>query len=319
MIMVSSAMGLRDAIDWKGAGIRRHLTKPVLASELFAATLDALAPAGEGVAAALAPRPSLGPQRRLRVLLAEDGLVNQRVARGLLEHLGHEVDIVGNGRSAVEAVSSGDYDLVIMDLQMPEMDGFEATARIRHLSDQGVRRVPILALTAAAMKGDRERCLQAGMDGYVSKPVDLRSLAAAIADVSTAEAPADPVAAAEPRGVIDGSGAVDWSAAAERVPGGERGLRETVRLLLAEVPALRAEIEAAVAAGEAERLRRAAHTLRSSADLFGAAALARLARELEEAGRSGATEPARPRLARLAGEIARLESALREKLDGAVT
>jgi signal transduction histidine kinase/CheY-like chemotaxis protein/HPt (histidine-containing phosphotransfer) domain-containing protein len=314
MIMVSSAMGLRDAIDWKGAGIRRHLTKPVLASELFAALLAALVPATEGGDPARAARPSVEPQRRLRVLLAEDGLVNQRVARGLLEHLGHEVDIVGDGRSAVEAVSAGGYDLVIMDLQMPGMDGFEATARIRRLPDGARRRLPILALTAAAMKGDRERCLEAGMDGYVSKPVDLRRLAAAIADVVPAAGASIDRGAGAPQ-----PEAVDWSAVAERVPGGERGLRETARLMLAEVPALHAEIEAAVAGGDAERLRRAAHTLGSSADLFGAGGLARLARELEEAARSGATDLSRPRLDRLAGEIERLESALRAKLDGAIT
>jgi CheY-like chemotaxis protein len=119
--------------------------------------------------------------RPLRVLLAEDNAVNQKLATRLLEKQGHQVTVVPNGKEAVEAVRRGGYDLVLMDVQMPEMDGFEATAAIRQQEAATGGRMPIVAMTAHAMKGDRERCLEAGMDGYVSKPIQPRELIEAIA------------------------------------------------------------------------------------------------------------------------------------------
>jgi PAS domain S-box-containing protein len=120
--------------------------------------------------------PALPPLRAARVLVAEDNVVNQRVAEGLLTKRGHAVTVVGNGREALVAVQRGSYDLVLMDVQMPEMDGFEATAAIRQWERANGGRVRIVAMTAHAMIGDRERCLAAGMDGYLSKPIDQRSL-----------------------------------------------------------------------------------------------------------------------------------------------
>jgi CheY-like chemotaxis protein len=118
---------------------------------------------------------------RLRILVAEDNRVNQKVASRMLEHMGHRVDVVANGLEALAALRAMPYDLVLMDVQMPEMDGFEATRQIR---DPGTGipnpKVPIIAMTAHAMKGDRERCLEAGMDGYVSKPVEPGALREAI-------------------------------------------------------------------------------------------------------------------------------------------
>jgi CheY-like chemotaxis protein len=127
-------------------------------------------------------RPAAGSERRPppvahgpRVLLAEDNLVNQTLALRMLEKLGCCVDVVGNGREAVAAAARGEYALIFMDCQMPEMDGFETTAAIRQ-GETGSRRVPIVALTASAMQGDREACLAAGMDDYLSKPLDLRDM-----------------------------------------------------------------------------------------------------------------------------------------------
>jgi CheY-like chemotaxis protein len=125
----------------------------------------------------------------LRILLAEDNVVNQTMAKRLLEKAGHSVAVAGNGRLAIEALRRDCFDLVLMDVQMPEMDGFEATAEIRRLegtpkgTGSQFSRMPIIAMTAHAMAGDRERCLAAGMDGYVSKPIDVRDLFHAIADV----------------------------------------------------------------------------------------------------------------------------------------
>jgi CheY-like chemotaxis protein len=118
----------------------------------------------------------------LHILLVEDNPINQKVAQRLLEKAGHSVTVAGNGREAVDHVSSRAFDVVLMDVQMPEMDGLEATAVIREREQGSDRRLPIVALTAHAMVGDRERCLQAGMDGYVTKPVQPPVLFQAIAD-----------------------------------------------------------------------------------------------------------------------------------------
>ena len=136
-----------------------------------------------------APREGVAPAQSVRILVAEDNLVNQRVVLGLLAKLGHRADAVRNGLEAVKAVEAGGYDLVIMDCQMPELDGFEATRRIRLLTGAH-RKVPIVALTANAMQGDRERCLEVGMNDYVTKPVDVGRLAAALQRCLPASVPA---------------------------------------------------------------------------------------------------------------------------------
>jgi two-component system sensor histidine kinase/response regulator len=172
MVMVSSGARPGDADRCREFGITRYLTKPVVESELLNVILEI---AGEPfVDEVLKSDPVATPQetqRPLHLLLVEDGLVNQRVAKGLLEARGHRVQIACNGREAVAMYTTADFDVVLMDLQMPEMDGIEATALIRQHEQQLGRHTPIIAMTAAAMKGDRERCLSAGMDGYVSKPV----------------------------------------------------------------------------------------------------------------------------------------------------
>jgi CheY-like chemotaxis protein len=124
--------------------------------------------------------------RSMRVLVAEDNIVNQRVASGLLRKRGHDVTVVGDGRAAVEAIADGRFDVVLMDVQMPEMDGFEATAAIRARETTAGGHLRIIAMTANAMTGDRERCIRAGMDGYVSKPLDPRLLCAVVEQGETA-------------------------------------------------------------------------------------------------------------------------------------
>jgi two-component system, sensor histidine kinase and response regulator len=151
----------------------RHTTLLTRLAEL-------LGGAAEGQPAALStPAEPAVPVRRLRILVAEDNQVNQQVATGLITKLGHRVDIAANGREAVEAICNLPYDLILMDVQMPEMDGFEATAAIRRLNG-GRADVPIIAMTANAMEGDPQKCLDAGMDDYIAKPVDRRKLANAI-------------------------------------------------------------------------------------------------------------------------------------------
>ncbi|MFI5106205.1 MAG: response regulator, partial [Terriglobales bacterium] len=160
-------------------GIAAHVIKPVRLCELLAAVRQALAPATHE-----AQRPHQGerqPGRPLRILLAEDNLVNQRLAIRLLEKMGHQVVVVQTGEEALLALSADKFDLVLMDVQMPEMDGFAATREIRRREQGGKERLPVIAMTAHAMKGDRESCMEAGMDDYLAKPIHREELQQAIA------------------------------------------------------------------------------------------------------------------------------------------
>jgi len=163
-------------------GIAAYLLKPIKQSELFDAIVLALgvnAVDEETPAEPAPPAPSPGG-RPLRILLAEDSLVNQKLAVGLLEKHGHRVTLANHGREALAVLESQDFDLILMDVQMPEMDGYEATAAIRAREQETGRHIPIVAMTAHAMKGDRERCLESGMDGYVAKPIRAQQILEAI-------------------------------------------------------------------------------------------------------------------------------------------
>ncbi len=184
-LMLSSASALGDAARCRSLGINRHVLKPAKPQELYTALCQMVADSAAGIdrtESAYSQKESLpdGETLRLRVLLAEDNSVNQRVVQRVLEKAGHSVVIVDNGRLAVEEFYRQQFDLILMDVQMPEMDGFEATAEIRDREEWSVRRTPIIALTAHAMSGDRERCLQAGMDAYVQKPIDALELLSVI-------------------------------------------------------------------------------------------------------------------------------------------
>ena len=173
-----------DGITLRDEGFVGYLKKPVQPSTLYDLVAEVLKPPrtiGGTAHLQLVTRHTLfeqnllKPRRESRVLLAEDNPVNQRIVIRMLEKLGVTADVVVNGRKAVEALAQRDYDLVLMDCQMPEMDGFEATAIIRN-KERNQRHTPIYALTANAMEGDRERCLAAGMDDYISKPIGLDEL-----------------------------------------------------------------------------------------------------------------------------------------------
>jgi CheY-like chemotaxis protein len=154
-------------------GINSYLIKPVKRCELLAAIRRAMAPEAEILAASPQAQEHLG---QFRILLAEDNLVNQKLAVGLLEKMGHRVTVAQNGREALDLLQDRDFDLVLMDVQMPEMDGFAATKELRKREQGQQRHIPVIAMTAHAMKGDRETCIAAGMDGYIAKPINRADL-----------------------------------------------------------------------------------------------------------------------------------------------
>lgn len=229
--------------------------------------------------------PATVGDRPLHVLLAEDNLVNQKLALRLLEKRGCRVTVVETGCEALSVLERDRIDIVLMDVQMPEMDGFEATGAIREREKLSGGRVPIIALTAHAMKGDRERCLSAGMDGYVSKPIAGEALFAELDRLSgRSPAPAPLI-----RQVTDSNAAesFDRVSALARVDGDVELLSQLAALFLKEYPHVIAEIRLAAARGDRESVARAAHKLKGSAGSVSATATSRMAARVEGMGREG--------------------------------
>ncbi len=188
VMMLSSGDRVRDAERCREVGIEDYLVKPVLPAALRSAIVGALVRSRPAAAQAETSEEAAGSRRSLHILVTEDNAINQQLARSLLERRGHTVDIAANGFLALAALEAVRFDIVLMDLQMPVMSGLEATAAIRTRERQSGRRVPIIAMTARAMPGDREQCLAAGMDGYLSKPVrpdELYALIEKLADTGT--------------------------------------------------------------------------------------------------------------------------------------
>jgi len=183
IMMLSSADRSGDASRCRELGVACYLAKPITQSELFDAILTAMgaAPMEQPESPRTAGAGFQAGQKRLRILLAEDNEVNQELAVKTLSKRGHSVVVAANGREALAALESEIFDLILMDVQMPEMDGFAATAAIRARENLTGHRIPIVALTAHAMKGDRERRLAVGMDAYVSKPLRVDDLFEVIA------------------------------------------------------------------------------------------------------------------------------------------
>jgi CheY-like chemotaxis protein/HPt (histidine-containing phosphotransfer) domain-containing protein len=286
IMMLTSGDRPSDVGECQRLGISAYLLKPIKQSELLEAIELALGLMGaRGLQAGPAEkRPANGypcPGRRLRVLLAEDSLVNQQLAVALLSREGHEVVVVNNGREAVAAVEKGPFDVALMDVQMPDMDGLEATAIIRrNEAARGGQRLPIIAMTAHALSGDRQRCMEAGMDGYTPKPINADELLAAIEKLTVSRGGAAEVA-------LNSNGdPVDWPAALKTVRGDSRLLDTIVDTAVKEIPELLASIRAAVTGGDPQSLRRAAHTLKGSVRYFGAVRVIDLAARLENLART---------------------------------
>jgi CheY-like chemotaxis protein len=246
--------------------------------------------------------------RPLRILLAEDSLVNQKLAVALLEKYGQSVRVVSTGREAIAAVGAEPFDLVLMDVQMPEMDGLEATGLIRSREKRTGRHLPIIAMTAHAMRGDREKCLEAGMDDYVSKPIRaarlFETIAAVVPGAVTAAGPGE---AAEP------SPGFPWNETLEALDGDPELVRVVTETAVSEVPRLMGAIRQAFDARDGEALRRAAHTLKGSIRYFGQTPAFDQVCRLEAMGYGDQFELAEPALAALEQHVDRLLSALRQR------
>lgn len=299
LCMLTSAGQRGDAQRCRDLGIEGYLTKPISRFDLLEA-VSLILGGGKAVGVAdVVTRHTVRESRReLRLLLAEDNPINQEVAAAMLRKRGHRVDIVGNGREAVDAVARERYDVVLMDIQMPELDGLEATRAIRASpSGAGLR---IVAITAHASGADRERCLAAGMDGYLSKPFKARDLFAAV------EGWTEPaVASATPRESAADSHPVDLAGFREslRQAGVEESIGGILRAFVADAPRRLDALKQAVKANDLRAIERAAHAFRSPAATIGAQRLAALLQAVEGAAREGSAERARTELDALRAEV----------------
>jgi CheY-like chemotaxis protein/HPt (histidine-containing phosphotransfer) domain-containing protein len=310
IVMLTSVGRSDDVTRCHRIGVDAYLTKPVKHSDL----LDALATLF-GVSSRT---PRAHPRRLtrdtaarpLRVLVAEDNPVNRKLVTTLLQKRGHHVRGVEDGRAAVRAITAethDGFDVALMDVQMPEMSGFEATEEIRAREAGTGHHLPIIALTAHAMQGDKDRCLAAGMDGYLAKPIDVDELVATVEHFAsqmpiarTDEAPAG----LEPAPVFDEGIALAYAG------GDRRLLRQVIKLFRADVPGTLRNLTAAIERRDAEALRHSAHALRGAMAAIGATAGQQIATTLEEMGLSAQFEGAQEAYATLAKQVEDLNAAV---------
>jgi PAS domain S-box-containing protein len=290
IIMLTSGDRSSDKRRATDLGIASHLMKPVKQSELFDAIVLAFGITSTDAESTTASMlETQGIERSLRILLAEDAVANQVLAIGLLEKKwNHDVTIANNGNEAMALLATQSFDLVLMDVQMPELDGLEATMAIRQLEKDGglplqpKPNIPIVAMTAHAMKGDRERCLSAGMDGYVSKPIRAAYLSHAIEQVCAQEpTPIVPDAVESEVSVDPSAGLINWADALQSVQGDEDLLRTVVEAFLGECPGHVTQLRDAIAGNDAKTSHRLAHLFQGVMMTLGVHAVHETAQQLE--------------------------------------
>jgi PAS domain S-box-containing protein len=301
-----------DAARCRQIGIAGYLSKPISDADLLDSVRAVLENDSRPGEPPLVTRHSLRQARRpLRVLVAEDNQINRRVIEASLEKSGHEYTLVENGRLAVEAVEKEKFDLILMDVQMPEMDGVEATRAIRELESDSDRHTPIAALTAHAMKGDRERFLEVGMDAYLSKPFDLTELMELIWRLVPDTDEDQEQSCSEDSAAQSASVIIDEELLLDRVGGDSELKKELVAMFLNDCPSLLAEIESAAAAEDFDALVMSAHKLKGSLGVLAAVRAQKAAERLEGLARErvlGALDQAATDLRR---EVGVVESHLR--------
>jgi PAS domain S-box-containing protein len=308
IMMLTSTQQRHDIERCKELGIDAYLIKPITQSSLLDTILKVLSPldSTSRTETPTARRSVCVSNRSLRVLLAEDNPVNQKLVIGLLEKRGHSVRVAGNGREAISAMGSEQFDIVLMDVQMPEMNGFEATARIREMERPTGMRVPIIAMTAHAIKGDREKCLEAGMDSYIPKPIQSKEFFRVI-ESFTATLSATERSASEADMTGDG---IDRDALLASVDGDIELLQEVATLFMKSWPRLLSEISDFITNSDSEALARAAHSLKGAGGLLLNNKARVLVRHLESAGENGDMDEARKIFDDLTQEMAGVNRAL---------
>jgi CheY-like chemotaxis protein/HPt (histidine-containing phosphotransfer) domain-containing protein len=317
MLLTSDVMS-GDLARCRALGVARHLVKPFTPSELLNAVLLALGQSIEP-ATPFVPAAREASTKRLHVLVAEDNAVNQRVIVRLLEKMGHIPIVTYNGQEAVDAYETRPFDVALMDVQMPVMDGLAATRAIRESEarNPGRRRLPIMALTAYAMRGDRERCLAAGMDDYLTKPVKPEELSAALGRLLGEGQAANPAVGPQRRDdapVLQSEAApeagFDFTPALNYVGGDRELLDELLGIFVEDAPVRMEAIRKAIAAGEPAELTREAHTIKGSLKVIGATTAAGLAQGIEAFARDGNMRAAEKLGAALEREMDRLLQSL---------
>lgn len=328
LLMLSSAASLGDSDRCERVGIARYLTKPVIQSEL----LDAISQVvlNGDVDKAIPDASQEVHCRPLRILLAEDGLANQIVAKGLLEVGGHEVVVACDGREAIDCWESEFFDVILMDMHMPEIDGLQATQEIRRREAmQGLSPMPIIAITAAAMPEDARQCLQSGMDAFLAKPLQpslLYETLARFAAVMPSSGKTPPSAGSDASSNGEGKSVEERSLSAEkvviskeildldeagkRIPGGKKGLKRLSDVFNFECNQLLASMEKAIDRGDSAEVHRASHTIKGSAKLFSATRVSAVAFEIEQRSKAGNLTDSTRLFQILKSEIAELRSAL---------
>ncbi|MFQ5742431.1 MAG: histidine kinase N-terminal 7TM domain-containing protein [Acidobacteriota bacterium] len=332
LMMLTSGGQRGDGARCLELGIAAYLTKPIPRSTLRDAITTSLARASGGeLPTTLVTRHSIREQRRrLRILLADDNPVNQQMTVLMLEDEGYKVEVAGDGREAIEALRGSEFDLVLMDVQMPEVDGIEATKVIREQEKERGGHLPILALTAHAMKGDRERFLAAGMDGYLSKPFKAEELLEAIEGLALSGPEGGATgrvgAAMGQRGVVADQDAVqtgressdsqrghfDKDKALSGVKGKSELLGKVVGVFLDDYPGVMARLDEAIARQDSAAVRQSAHRLKGSLGAVAAKAAWEMAQRLEAMGRDEDLSEAVEAFATLQEELEQLRPALRE-------
>ncbi len=319
LILLSSA-GQSLASAHSNAGFAAGLSKPLRLSHLRDRLLETV---GEqrGTSAGAVPLVAhdVGSPVPLRILLAEDNAINQKVALRLLERLGYEADIVGDGRQALARLDHAAYDVILMDVQMPEMDGLEASRAIcaRWAASEHPR---IIAMTAEAMQGDREKSLAAGMDDYIVKPVTLDRLAAALAKCRPLAAAPAPGAAAMPpieKQKIAAGTALDRDVLHQLREdlGGPAALREVIRSFLDQTPSVLSALRDAAARADVPSIRRTAHMIKGTSSTLGARELSEQCAEIERVGQTGCIADAGSRVIAIEASYRTIEAALKAEIE----
>ena len=336
VMMLTSRDRPGDIARCEKMGVSAYLSKPLKRSELFNILMDRIEGESRRADAARNEQQPANGLPPLRILVAEDSLMGQKLVRGILERYGHSPVIVGTGREVLEQWESGQFNVVLMDVQMPQMDGLEATAAIRKREAEGHRpHTPIIAMTAHAMRGDEERCLAAGMDGYVSKPIHLRRLFEVIEGVlhiadrpgitptlslhelGQAPRPQEPDAPLPPAPPDCPEGIEFRPEDAMQTVGGDRSLlAELIRAYLEEAPKNLATLETALHEGDAVTFRRAAHTIKASMRYFCFQRGFDLAFDLEKLGAEGELSKASEGVANLKALMDQLPPILVDYLQG---